>query len=228
MNLVGWAMLPISTHKEEIAVTKWYAQPKLDGHRMCVIGQESTVVTLISKGGHQTIAERPPGWISHLSPGTTLDGELVGEQFYAFDILARSHEDVTSQPHSERMKLLKRAIPKDDKHFCLGVYQNVPDLWASVQTVDAEGIVLKDPRGIYRAGASRSWRKVKNTKIMEAIVSMTAPNKTGITAVLIHPHTDKNLGKVHTGRPVKPGDIVRVRYCQVYADGRLREATIIG
>jgi ATP-dependent DNA ligase len=227
VNYLDWAMFPVPTGKHEIDTTKWYAQPKLDGHRLLVVAQAPTVVLLVSKGGHQLLAEKPPGWHSHLAVGTTLDGELVSGYFYAFDILSHRIMDVTDKPHRERMTLLKKAIPKADHAACIGVYQNVPALWSSVQAANAEGLVLKDPRGIYRSGASRSWRKVKNTKVIKAFVASTTPNKAGVTAKLVHPETGKNLGKVHTTRFVNPGETVRVRYCQRYPDGRLREAVII-
>jgi ATP-dependent DNA ligase len=226
MNLLDWAMRPIATHKDEVTYTKWYAQPKLDGHRMCVIGGPKLVLT-ISKRGQQNVAEKPPGWNSKLAPGTTLDGELVSGYFYAFDILAHNNQDVTGHTHRGRMAILKKAIPKEDYYAQVKVYQDVPALWDAVQTTNAEGIVLKDPKSVYRPGASSAWRKVKNTKIVLALVKETSPNKAGVTAVLVDPRTDQNLGKVHTLRYVVPGDIVRVRYCQVYSNGILREAVIL-
>lgn len=224
---MDWAMLPVEGQQEEILNTKWHAQPKLDGHRMCAIGKGTADVVLVTKRGQRTTVSRPPGWRGGLAVGTTLDGELVAGSYYAFDILGYKGEDVSSQTHQRRMALLKKSVPIFDKHFGLGTYEDVGYLWKSVLMVDAEGLVLKDPRSPYIVGPSSYWKKIKNTKTRDAIVSEAVPNKAGHTVMLVDPGTDKNLGKVHTTKPVLIGGIVRVRYCQTYPDGRLREAVIL-
>jgi ATP-dependent DNA ligase len=165
----------------------WIYEEKVDGWRILAY-KEGSRVRLVSRKGitHDGRFRELAEAVARLSPTTlVLDGEVaIFDQqlrsrfdllrhrdpevvatppvMIAFDILHRDGEDLTALPLRDRRKLLEEAIEGAD--VVLPARRLAPDgcaAWAQVLERGYEGMVGKDDASRYRAGATRSWLKVK-------------------------------------------------------------------
>jgi bifunctional non-homologous end joining protein LigD len=79
-------------------------------------------------------------------------------------------EDVRYRPYSERVALLDGlALP--DHYVRMVRSPHVVDLWNAVVAAGGEGIVVKDPDGLYHGGRRREWVKFKQTHTISCLVT---------------------------------------------------------
>jgi len=86
-------------------------------------------------------------------------------QFYAFDILAESGEDLRKVPLSMRKANLARLLTRRVDGIHLAPFEEGkigPDLFRHACMMGPEGLVSKHRESTYRAGWSDRWIKVKN------------------------------------------------------------------
>ncbi len=86
---------------------------------------------------------------------------------FFFDILYLDGEDLTQRPYLERREKLKQLVTQDDRiKIVPSIYSDDPkeieNFLGEAIANGCEGIMAKDPNGIYRAGAREfSWIKLK-------------------------------------------------------------------
>ena len=165
----------------------WVYEEKVDGWRILAY-KDGNRVRLISRNGviHTHRFPHVAAAIAKLRPQTlVLDGEiavfdeqlvsrfqLLGEPdppvlctpptFIAFDELQASSQDVRRLSLDRRRAILEKAL--DGSQIVLPVRRLTSHgsrAWAAVERRGLEGFVAKDPASSYRAGATRSWIKVK-------------------------------------------------------------------
>jgi bifunctional non-homologous end joining protein LigD len=174
-----------TTAKRVPAGLEWVHEPKLDGYRLQV-AKEGTTVRLYSQRGF--------GWTNRLAAlaealkgitcrSAVLDAELVGGNLYslrrrrpgefavfAFDLLHHNGRDLRPLPLIERRRQLKRLISRSPVP-CLHLVLQFDDgetLFASAERLGLEGVVSKRRQSPYRSGRSRDWLKVKTMAWREA------------------------------------------------------------
>ncbi|MCP8310839.1 MAG: ATP-dependent DNA ligase [Candidatus Methylarchaceae archaeon HK01M] len=93
--------------------------------------------------------------------------ETYPVSLFFFDILYVDGEDLTQKPYSERRKRLEQLITQDDRVKVVpGIYSDDPkeieNFLEEAIVNGCEGLMVKDTKGIYRAGAREfSWIKLK-------------------------------------------------------------------
>jgi len=92
----------------------WFLQEKMDGERaMLMIGVDGTV-TLSNRKGLSVPVPECLGQLAALASSAghslLLDGEMIGEQFHAFDILRITDTDLTAKPFSARYAHLEERV----------------------------------------------------------------------------------------------------------------------
>ena len=167
-------------------LSRWAAEPKLDGWRSLVSVDEALVVRS-RRGRHLThcVPELRP--LEELRLRVVLDGELIVgagrlEDFYAlsgrlagkpragspavvfiaFDVLWHDGETVTAWPYQERRRLLESLTLGPVRVSPSYPGEDADALLDGCEREGMEGLVLKRLSSVYRPGErSRDWAKVK-------------------------------------------------------------------
>lgn len=142
--------------------------------RPCIV--EGEAVAIDPKTGRirpfQDIATRRgrkyglPGEATTGGKKTSLDyTKKVPVRLFLFDVLYRDGEELSARPLAERRKTLEGMLRENDSivlaeahHFTTA--RELETYFDKVTTMGAEGIMIKDPRSPYQAGA-RGWAWIK-------------------------------------------------------------------
>jgi bifunctional non-homologous end joining protein LigD len=149
-----------------LANPDWIAQEKLDGHRRRL---ELTPDRLVRWSNREGILRTPPELfereVQRYNVPLVLDGEHVGQHFYAFDLLERGGENLRSKPYRVRYQLLLDVAD----HLSQAILV-VPTAWSAsekrnllkrVAAEDGEGVVFKQVHAPYLRGRQTTQRKFK-------------------------------------------------------------------
>ena len=212
----------------------WVAQEKFDGVRLILSSKGQSVVGYNRKGKPTYVPEELAASIA--GTNCVLDGELIGNTYYAFDcidfdglealefpLLARQSalSDLTLGPAIE---VVKCAISPSDKLA----------LWNRLKKQDAEGIVFKRHNAKYTSGRPASggnYLKHKFYKTASCLVT-TINHQRSVGLSLIGGGAKViSVGNV-TIPPnyevPKLDDIVEVRYLYAFLGGSLYQPTYLG
>lgn len=202
---------------------RWCAQEKFDGRRM-----------LIRKSGHELVAVNRDGLsvgfphayascLADTAADFVLDGESVGETFYAFDLLETAHGDHRSTPYYARLNLLQR----DFGHFGPTVVVAATargseklEFLAALKASGREGIVFKRLDAEWSAGRPASGgtaMKLKFWATCSCVVSGVNARRSVEIAL-----DGRSIGNVtipeNHAIPLR-GQVVEIRYLYVTALG---------
>lgn len=188
----------------------WIAELKLDGVRVnCSV--KCNIPKILGRSGNcynsqfSDILEQLKGF-----PDCILDGEVVSGDynfnhiasvvhtqnktilralnqkykpiFFIFDVLEVQGEDMRKYPLEIRRKVLeflKRYRTENVR--ILDWTDDIDELWLSVVARKQEGIIVKNPKGLYEETRSWNWIKIKNFKEKEIVVNSFEVNSAGIT-----------------------------------------------
>ena len=195
----------------------WAAQEKIDGRR--------AVVTCIAGAlSAQTRNGNPiklPAKARALLPlgNYIVDGELVGDDFTAFDVLSIGADDVRTMPYSERLRLLDGLnVPTITT---VSGEQAKRALHAAVKAAGLEGVVFKRLAAKWRAGRTEHAVKLKNFLSDTFVVESFDGRGIEITTM--------------DGRPAgrcagcaNAGELVEIRFAHWTDAGKLMHPVIIG
>ena len=195
----------------------WAAQEKLNGRR--------AVVTCIAGAlSAQTRNGNPiklPAKARALLPlgNYIVDGELVGNDFTAFDVLSIGADDVRTLPYSQRLAILDALhVPQIETHYGEAAKRA---LHAAVKAAGLEGVVFKKLSAKWRAGRTEHAVKLKN--FLSDTFRVSSFDGRGIEITTMD------------GRPAgrcagcaNAGDLVEIRFAHWTEAGKLMHPVIIG
>lgn len=178
------------------------AQQKIDGMRVLTHVGDELVVT--NRDGQKTTKvdmSRLAG-LEYLPPGTIVDGELLDDGYWLFDMLQWGEDDIRDRGYLERWELLENeaepALSGDIRVVPIARGKKAKRaLHDKLRAVGAEGIVFKNKDAPYTAGRGVTQRKHKFIKSCDVIVLENAGN-----AYLMAVYDGKQLfevGKVFAG-----------------------------
>jgi bifunctional non-homologous end joining protein LigD len=177
------------------------AQQKLDGQRVLVhIGDELLVT---NRDGQKTAVDmRHFAGLTYLSHGTILDGELLDDAYWAFDVLSFAGDDVRTRGYLERFEILdaeiEPALTGDARILPVAVGKKAKQkLHDKLRAANAEGLIFKEREAPYTSGRSAAQRKYKFLKSADVVILENAGN-----AYLMAVYDGKKLfevGKVFAG-----------------------------
>jgi bifunctional non-homologous end joining protein LigD len=222
------------------------AQQKVDGQRVLVhMGDEGLVAT--NRDGqvtqfHAKLAQA----LEWLPRGTVVDGEVVGDAYWLFDVLELGGDDVRGRGYLER-----HALVDEELEPALGALARVLPvavggkakraLHDKLRGAGAEGIVFKDREAPYRSGRPASGgtqRKYKFVRSADVVILENAGN-----AYLMAVYDGRALfevGKVFAGttnatrkdldRRLGRGErpVCEVRYLYATDDDQLFQPVFVG
>lgn len=215
-------------------------QQKFDGERR-MLKQESISGQAI--GGNRRGLEVPiPLEIAASMPGVvcTLDGEIIGTHFHAFDLLELDGKDLRGVAYGLRKDRLNCIAPHFGLH--IGVVKDaltMPQklaLWRGTRRLKQEGIVLKDLNAPYTKGRPNSFGaqyKVKNWNDATVEVMGITTNKRSVMVGIRNSDGAQTEALIEVGAvtiatnqaiPVV-GDLIDVKYMYAFEGGSLFQPT---
>lgn len=215
-------------------------QEKKDGRRIMVRGDgKGTVEAINRKGLVVGFPENVKDALKDVPAKFILDGEMVGETYYVFDILEYSSEDYRPKGYLERSIALEAFVKKlgaQGAVVMLPCYLDTEeklDAFGQLEMAGAEGVVFKHIDAPYTAGRPNShgpqtkykWyatavcivmRQNGNKRSVALGVRSTAP-ETGTTGL-------REIGSVTIPANYnipEPNQYVEIRYLYAYPGGSL-------
>jgi len=213
-------------------------QVKHDGVHMLLLIEDGVVRAINRKGLFVETSSAITEGARHLEGQYILDGEAIGDHFYAFDILRFGAIETTKEPYFKRLEYLISVIELTD-------YQLTPtavtaaekrQLYADLVAMNAEGIVFKDPARPYTVGRPNSGGPALKYKFYKtASVRIAKINdKRSIAMELLDPDgAPVGVGNCTIPANVDlaalaPGDVVEIRYLYAYKGGSLYQPVFLG
>ena len=157
------------------------AQQKLDGIRVLVTIGDELVAT--NRDGKVTKLASPGALagLGYLPRDTIVDGEVLGDSYWLFDVLQLAGEDVTSRGYLERWELLDNelepALAGNARVLAVATgNKSKRALHDKLRKANAEGIVFKQRDAPYTSGRVTTQRKYKFIKTADVIIVENAGN----------------------------------------------------
>jgi bifunctional non-homologous end joining protein LigD len=216
-----------------LADDNYLAQEKFDGERRLLRLENGEVNGINKKGQVVPVTKKIA---SSLKEECVIDGEIVGETVYAFDILSLKGEDLTELSCEERLDILNNLNLGKNIVVCETSFdtKSKKALYKSLKDRNAEGIVFKKKSSKYKAGRPNSGGSALKNKFYKTATVRVASHTKGKSSVGMEMKQGKKVvpvGKV-TIPPNKDipevGSFIEVRYLYAYEGGSLFQPTYLG
>ena len=207
-----------------LADDAWCAQQKHDGRRIMVRKQDNKVEAINRKGLIVGAPQPVLDVVAQIPGNFILDGEMVGDTYWAFDIVAPTmcYEDRVAWVHDHlQNSTVVRPV------YTAYTSQSKLELYADLTAANAEGVVFKRLDSLYRPGRPNSggdMLKFKFYATLSAIVSrINTKRSVGLDL------WDGIMGRMSAGNVTIPPNhdmpktnaIVEVRYLYATSGGIL-------
>lgn len=167
-----------------LANDKMVAQQKIDGMRIIAHVGAKGILATNREGQVSKMDTRPLAGLEYLPTGTIVDGELLDDGYWLFDILSFAGTDVRNHGYVTRWKLideeLEPALSGDVRIVPIASGAKAKRaLYNRLYKAGAEGIVFKDAHAPYTAGRPSSGgtqRKHKFIKSADVVITENAGN----------------------------------------------------
>jgi len=226
---------PIEDAQSYIDDDNYLAQEKKDGERRMIIVDDNGVKGLNKKGEEVSVSREI---INSISDNCILDGEIVGNTLYVFDILSLYKKDLTKKSCAERNVILNTLSFGNSVIIVETTYtkKGKQKLFDKLKSERREGIVFKNinsPYTIGRPSSGGNQLKFKFYKTATFIVANATNNKRSVGLELID---NKTKQRVFMGKVTIPpnydvpaiGDLVEVRYLYAYRGGAIYQPVYLG
>lgn len=223
-------------------------EQKMDGHRVLLVSPgDDTQPIALTRGGQPYTKGLPRAIREFRFPAGTgvneivLDGELVGDTFWVFDLPRSSATNTTDTTplHQRRValevffdlavdnpaiRLVPQAKTEEEKR----------DLAAKAFDQNLEGLVAKRKNAPYRwGGRTEEWLKLKFVTTADCIVAAVRDDgKDSVALSLVDGDTLVDIGRAsligkEKRATINVGDVLEVKYLYVGANGRLYQPRIV-
>ena len=214
----------------------WIMQEKHDGKRILIKKQGNEVTAINRKGLVVLIPQVVVDKVQECAVDMLLDGEMIGERYYIFDILEVGGQDIRQTPYEDRLAALEKLDSL--KTWVTPTYKtekNKRKAFAQVKERRGEGLVFKKLDSFYVPGRPASGGNQLKFKFVESatviVVSNHATKRSIGVAVYNEAGEEVKIGNVtisanFTIPPV--GSIVEVLYLYCYEGGSLYQPVYKG
>lgn len=208
MSIPEWIVPMAATlTQERFAGDDWLFEQKFDGIRLLAYKR--------GRDGQLFSRNRLPQHLPSIAAAIAslpvrdaiLDGELIGGQYFIFDVMWLDGRDVMGLPLEERRALLA-GLPLEPPLQRVVLLED-PSPWERAAREGWEGVIAKRRGAPYEQRRSPHWLKMKCENAQEFVVGgFTDPQgaRVGLGALLVGYFKDENLvfaGKIGTGFDTK-------------------------
>lgn len=213
----------------------WAVQPKFDGVRFMLGRKDGKVYALNRKGKQVSVPTHIAEEAKHLGDNYLLDGELVGDVVYIFDLLEMDGECQRSLPIQKRsmnLGLLLDDIDDDSPLFGIPLTQGSAKrlLYERLVREEAEGVVFKrlgSPYSVGRPASGGNFLKFKFYATCSCRVSKVN-HKRSVSLEMACGTAVGNVTIPANHDIPSAGTVVEVRYLYAYEGGSLYQPTYLG
>ena len=238
----------VSSLEHFINDDSWVMEQKLDGNRILLVSPGMDMPpTAITRNGSLYSKKIPTAIQNFRFPEGewVLDGELVGDTYWVFDIPLIATDSTLGQPLWVRRATLEVLLANISHPFKLVPQAKTVDEKIALAEValkqNFEGLLLKKVDSPYRSGGrTDEWLKVKFVSTADCIVTgVRTDGKDSVDLGLLDVDPSGSLAPtlIQVGRAsligkekqcaISVGDTVEVRYLYCGAGGRLYQPTIL-
>lgn len=229
-----------------IANPSWMAQQKYDGERRsvrCLRADNSCDVQGINRKG-LAVALPQPVVQAAMAIGFdfVIDGEIVGNKVYAFDILELGGEDLRSRSAEDRYLVLLGLAPLLEKHRdaievapCAFSAQEKQSLFDRLKEANQEGVVFKEIHSPYEPGRPANDGNALKFKFCESATLEVAGVNGGKRSVEMRGYDEQGQPRALGNVTIPPnfpipqeGALIEVRYLYAYENGSLFQPVYLG
>jgi bifunctional non-homologous end joining protein LigD len=225
--------------RQKLLTGLYVAQLKADGDRVMCEAKRG-VVTFFNRKGQVRVDSRSniAQAVAALQEDFFIDGEIVADQYYLFDMLRYRDQDLSSLAYDKRFTLLKKLLQHAEANL-RPIKTVLPSagfeaqwaLFQDIKTKGEEGIVLHLACGSHQPGKGDEHFKFKLTERSTCIVRAVNRQRSVGLAML-----DDNGNHVDVGNVTIPAnheipavdDLVEVEYLYKYAQGSLVQPIYLG
>ena len=233
---------PIDQNQAEQLVRDddWWMQEKFDGKRILIrkdgdqvigINRKGLVVALPQPIAEQVMITGGRQWL--------MDGEAVGDAYFAFDLLEGDGVDLRKEPYSRRLDALVAIVPCEGRSVIRTRATSTRtaqkrEMMEALYRIKAEGVVFKRHAAPYTPGRPASGGdqlKLKFTATTSCIVAKANGTKRSVALMLLDGRKRVAVGNVTVpaNQPIpKAGSIVEIRYLYAFPGGSLFQPVCLG
>lgn len=206
---------------------QWIMQEKFDGRRLLIRRSDNGTDGINRTGLIVSLPQAILDAVEALHGQFILDGELVGDQYFAFDLLELNGTDHRSTPYHERLLSLSDLI--DPSSPFLGMAETASNTATKAALLDqlkvakAEGVVFKRHDAAYSPGRPASGGDALKLKFYETASFLVSQinEQRSVSLALLHQDNIVPAGNVTIppNREVPDkDDIVEVRYLYAFPE----------
>jgi bifunctional non-homologous end joining protein LigD len=201
----------------------WVLQEKMDGHRFVLIVQDGIAAGAKRRGLHVEVPIELQR-AARAMPDVTLDGELIGTTFYAFDLLAVGGHSAMNEPFFSRHALLHKLLTEvgcaaiREVPVIAGTFEEKAHFIEIARSDRREGVVLRDKHAPYTPGRPNRGGSCRKLKFVASasVVVIGHTDRHSVTMGLYDEHGNiHDVGNV-TVAPSSPkpklGSVIDVQY----------------
>jgi bifunctional non-homologous end joining protein LigD len=215
----------------------WIVQPKFDGVRFMLGRKDSKVYALNRKGKGVSVPTNIAVAVVELARDSVIsggdfliDGELVGDVLYTFDVLELDGKCLRSVPVEKRHASLSDFAHKSICVAPLSTGKDKRKLHDRLKKEGGEGVVFKRLGSRYNVGRPASGGNYLKFKFYStASVRVSKANQKRSVSLEMVCGTPVGNVTIPANHDVpKKGDVVEVRYLYAYEGGSLYQPTYLG
>ncbi len=224
-------MLASNAKRDLLTDDEFVCEPKIDGRRILLTVEDDKIAGWGRDGQRANVPDGVARDLGTLNGQFTVDGELLGDQVIAFDVLGigggtfansplerrrRVLEDLMGRWQPENIHLIPQAKTRAEKGKML----------RRVKRNRGEGVVFKRFNSPYEFGVrSKNWVKHKLTKDLDVVILDRGTEKENFTVGLWDGEAMVPVGEVASftgdGPALEIGDVATITLLYVTPSGRM-------
>ena len=205
------------------------AQEKFDGRHLLVRKQDDDLEGINKKGFVVGLPQTVASGLCHLPGSFIPDGESIGDDYHAFDLLEHNGENLRPLPYRIRLVRLVNLLLSTANHPHVKLVETAfttaqkTDLWQRLRRENREGIVFKRLDAPYAPGKPNSGGPQLKFKFVATLSVVVAKINTqrSVEVGLFQGRSLVSCGNVTipaNHEIPKVGAVVEVRYLYAYRD----------
>jgi len=220
---------------------KYCLQEKKDGKHILLKTQKNENVIIANKQGLETsiMDSLALKVLKLFGENSIVDGELIGDQLWIFDLLMYQNVDYRKSTYAERYEALAKIMlsASAPKNLNLVVAYFTVEAkkakYAELKSTGKEGAVFKRLDTAFKEGRPTmmgDFLKLKFWSSVSAIVDNESTGKSSFKSFVWKNGKKMSLGNCTVqSKPIpKPGTVVEIKYLYAYSSGKLIQPIYLG